>query len=206
MPALALAPLLREPPATLRPSRAVTEIDDLTLARAKRGEASAFRAIVVAYQGPVHALLGRMLLGVASRAEVEELAQETFVRAYRSLGAFDSRGPGRLRKWVLTIATHIAIDALRARKPPSAQLIEEAFAHASSADEGLREKALAETLSRALSALPEDQRAVLLLREVHELEYEEIAEALGIAIGTVRSRLSRARDAMRLALKESHDV
>jgi len=90
------------------------ELDEITLARARRGDRDAFRQLVVAYQRPVHAVIGRMLVGVGSFAEVEELAQETFVRVFRALPEFESQGPGRLSKWVLTIAARLALDELEA--------------------------------------------------------------------------------------------
>ncbi len=179
------------------------ELDELTLERAKRGDALAFRELVRIHQGPVHALLGRMLIGVASFAEIEELAQETFVRVHRALPSFEHRGPGRLPKWILTIASNLAIDAMRSRKPRPLPLDEESASGDDSADELARRRRIARALEIAIAALPEDQRAVFLLREYHDFEYEEIAEALRINLGTVRSRLSRARAALRESLAKA---
>ena len=183
-----------------------TELDDLTLARAQRGEESAWRALVEHYQRPVFALLARMLSPVARRDLVEDLAQETFLRAFRALPTFDRAAPGRLSSWLLTIATRLALDELRQRRPSPDTLHAVHFqaAETSRPDHRLLNK----VLTRAVEALSPDHRAVILLRDVHELAYEEIATALAISVGTVKSRLSRARAELRAALEEgagSHD-
>jgi RNA polymerase sigma-70 factor (ECF subfamily) len=180
------------------------ELDDLTLARAQRGEESAWRALVERYQRPVFALLSRMLAPVARRDLVEDLAQETFLRAFRALPSFDRAASGRLSSWLLTIATRLALDALRQHRVPreTLQPVHFQVAGPSRPDRRL----LAEILSRAVEQLSPDHRAMILLREVHGLDYDEIASALAISVGTVRSRLSRARSELRAALGESHDV
>src|SRR5438552_18316024 len=88
-------------------------LDDVTLARAQRGDAAACRALVLQYERPVFALLGRMLAPSGRTAMVEDLAQETFLRAFRALSAFDRGGRARLSTWILTIATRLCIDELR---------------------------------------------------------------------------------------------
>lgn len=186
-----------------------TELDDLTLTRAQRGEEPAWRALVQRYQRPVFALLARMLSPVARRDLVEDLAQETFLRAFRALPTFDRAAPGRLSSWLLTIATRLALDELRRRRPLPGTLQEVHFqaagmsppSHPTSPDHRLLNK----VLTRAVEALSPDHRAVILLRDVHELAYEEIATALALSVGTVKSRLSRARAELRAALAEGHD-
>jgi len=186
----------------LRPA----ELDDLTLARAQRGEESAWRALVERYQRPVFALLSRMLSPVARRDLVEDLAQETFLRAFRALPTFDRAAPGRLSSWLLTIATRLALDELRQRRP----LLESLHAvHVQASVTGSQaspdRRLLNQILTRAVEALSPEHRAVLLLREVHGLEYDELATALAISVGTVKSRLSRARAELRAALVEDRD-
>jgi RNA polymerase sigma-70 factor (ECF subfamily) len=179
------------------------ELDDVTLARAQRGEEPAWRALVERYQRPVFALLSRMLSPVARRDLVEDLAQETFLRAFRALAGFDRAAPGRLSSWLLTIATRLALDELRQRRAPEETL---AAGHLQVAEtSGPDRRLVAEIVTRAVEGLSPDHRAVILLREVHGLEYEEIAAALAISPGTVRSRLSRARAELRAALAEGHD-
>ena len=97
-----------------------TDLDDLTLARAQRGDRQAFRALVERYQRPVFALLGRMLLRAGRESIVEDLAQETFVRVFRSLASFGADGRRNVSAWILTIAARLAIDELR-RDPRRAE-------------------------------------------------------------------------------------
>src|SRR4051812_48677387 len=110
-----MAPPARDPtsPMTSRPTSRARELDEPTLARAQMGEDAACRAFLGFYQRQVFALLGRMLGRVGQRGTIEDLAQETFLRAFRALPGFDRRGSARLSTWLLTIATHLALDQLR---------------------------------------------------------------------------------------------
>jgi RNA polymerase sigma-70 factor (ECF subfamily) len=179
------------------------ELDDATLARAQRGDEAAWRALVERYQRPVFALLARMLSPVARRDLVEDLAQDMVLRAFRALPGFDAAASGRLSSWLLTIATRLALDELRHRRMSQEPLQPVHFQAAAPA--GPDRRLLAASLTRAVEALSPDHRAVILLREVHGLDYEEIAAALAISLGTVRSRLSRARSELRSALSEGRD-
>lgn len=179
------------------------ELDELTLARAQRGDARARRDLVIRYQRPVFALLSRMLHGRAQLTPVEDLAQETFLRVFRALPGFDRRGAARLSTWILTIASRLAIDELRRRRPEVAPIDPAAEpASSAAADADAERTRLADVLRRAIDDLPPEFRAAFLLREYHELEYAEIAASLEIDLGTVKSRLSRARAALRRALEE----
>ena len=178
------------------------ELDELTLRRAQRGEEAACRALVERYQRPVFALIGRML---GRRDGVEDLAQETFLRAFRALADFDPRGPARLSTWLLTIATRLCLDALRRRVPETLPLESaRALEGGARTDATVDRRTLGLALAAAVASLPHDQRAVVVLREWHELDYDEIAHALDLDLGTVKSRLSRARAALRQALEEVH--
>jgi RNA polymerase sigma-70 factor (ECF subfamily) len=170
------------------------ELDDLTLARARRGDEGAFCALVECYQRAVFAFLWRMVGRRGDAAFVEDLTQETFMRVYRGVASFDPNGPARLRTWIFTIATRVALNALRSRALPVAAVRER------SVESGVERVHAGMMVRRVLDELSEDHRAVFLLREYHELDYDEIAAALGIEIGTVKSRLSRARKALREAL------
>ncbi len=181
-----------------------TEVDDLTLARARNGDRAAFRAIVVRYQRPVFAVLSRMLAPSGRQAAVEDLAQETFIRLLRALPEFGRDGRSRLGSFVLTIAARLAIDELRRRSHGGDELDDGLIEGPWRADDGLRRTVLREAIARAVGRLPPEQRAVFLLREVHDLPYEEIGRALDLDLGTVKSRLSRARAALRIALEEEH--
>lgn len=177
------------------------ELDDLTLLRAQRGDQDAFRALVVHYQRPVFALLGRMLARTRSADLIEDLAQECFLKVFRALPGFSPAGRARLSTWILTIATRVALDELRKYAPPT-EPIEEAIGVAGTlrTEERAERRSLGEELERAVSALSVHHRVVFLLREFHDLSYEEIAEVTGIEVGTVKSRLLRARAALRVAL------
>jgi len=184
--------------------RSPAELDELTLARAQRGDEAAARALVERYQRPVFALLSR-LCGTrsATRELIDDLAQETFLRAFRALPSFDKNGPARLSTWILTIATRLALDALR-RPNPSAEPLDAAagVAAPARADETAERWALAAAIEHAVLGLHPDQRAVFILRQYHDLDYADIARALAIDLGTVKSRLSRARAVLRQALAE----
>jgi RNA polymerase sigma-70 factor (ECF subfamily) len=187
------------------PDRLGDQLDELTLARAQRGEPAACRALVERYQRPVFALISRMLAG-RDPAAIEDLAQETFLRAFRALPRFDAAGPARLSSWILSIAARLSIDELRRKPAPVVDLDAAAgLAAAERADETLARRALQQAILRALAELAPEYRAAFLLREAHGLEYAEIARSLGIDLGTVKSRLARARVALREALGEVHD-
>jgi len=176
------------------------DLDEITLTRARRGDQRAFAALVRRYQRPVHAVIGRVLTGAATPAEVDELAQEVFLRVFRALPSFESRGPGRLTKWVLTIAGRLAIDELRRARPPIGGDVEVVADPGPGADGDAVRARLAATLARALATLTPDQRAAFVLREFHDFDYDDIARALDIDLGTVKSRIARARTALRAFL------
>jgi RNA polymerase sigma-70 factor (ECF subfamily) len=175
------------------------ELDAETLAGARRGDEAACRALVEQYQGPIFAVLSRML---GRGPLVEDLAQETFLRAFGALPGFDPSGPARLSTWLLTIAARLALDALR-RSGARTEPIE---LHAATllAPQPIGSAELRSALSRAVLALPPDYRAAFLLREAHGLSTAEVARALDVEEGTVKSRLSRARAALREALEDHH--
>jgi RNA polymerase sigma-70 factor (ECF subfamily) len=185
----------------------VAELDEVTLRLAQRGEQAACRALVERYQRPVFALLHRML-GAARGGRVEDLAQDTFLQVFRALAGFAPLGPARLSTWILTIASRRAIDELRrdgrgeVRATP---LGDDDAVAPGRADDGARGRALAGRVAAAVDRLAPEQRAALLLREYHGLEYAEIARALDIEPGTVKSRLSRARAELRRALADERD-
>jgi RNA polymerase sigma-70 factor, ECF subfamily len=179
---------------TVKPS--TRDVDDVTLARAQRGDPAAFREVVGCYQQVVFAYLWRML-GRGDRGLVEDLTQETLVRVHRGLPRFSPAGPARLVTWILTIATRVALNELRRQVPRTEPIGKRAREVADRGD-----AALGLIVRDVLDRMTPDHRAVLVLREYHQLEYHEIAGVLAIDVGTVRSRLSRARAALRAALLE----
>lgn len=153
------------------------ELDELTLVRAQRGEPEALKTFVLLHQRAVFALLSRML-GRSHR--VEDLAQETFLRAFKALPSFRADGPARLSTWVLTIATRLALDELRARRHE--EPLSPSWPDGRRSDETAERRDIARHLEAALDELGPPFRAVFVLRELHELEYEEIASALEIDV------------------------
>lgn len=178
-----------------------SELDDLTLKRAQRGESAAFRTLVETYQRGVFAILSRMLGPRGRRHRVEDLAQETFLRVYRALPGWVPEGPARLSSWILTIATRLAIDELERASSRDLPLdAAKRLAARDTSDRDAERRSTGEAIARAVATLDPGFQAVFLLRELHELEYEEIARALDIDVGTVKSRLHRARAALQKVL------
>jgi RNA polymerase sigma-70 factor, ECF subfamily len=178
-----------------------SELDELTLKRAQRGEPAACTALVRRYQQQVGALVSRMLTPSGRRASVEDVAQETFLRVFRALSGWETGGSARLSTWILTIAARVAIDELR-KRPPTEPPLDPVRA---TQPPPVELRSLGRAIERALAELAPEYRAAFVLREFHELSYEEIGRALDIDIGTVKSRLSRARAELRVALAEVHD-
>ena len=186
-------------------SQAASDLDEITLARAQSGDRLAKAALIERYQRPVFALLSRML-GNDSEI-IDDLAQETFARVLRALPGFDRYGRARLITWILTIATRLALDHLRAsnaRRDPS-QIPGGLPVSLPRPDQLADQRALGVALVGAVEALPPAFRAAFLLREIHGLTYEEISEALHVDLGTVRSRLARARGLLQRMLSAVHD-
>jgi RNA polymerase sigma-70 factor, ECF subfamily len=168
-------------------------VDELTLRRAQRGDERAWRDLVERFQQPVHALIWRLMAGRA-RHRVEDLVQETFVRVLGALPGFNPEGPATLSTWMLTIATRLALNELR--RPEASSLADEPVG-SDRADDSADRVRLAAAIAAGVAQLSPAQRAVLVLREYHDLDYAEIATVLELDVGTVKSRLARARAALR---------
>jgi RNA polymerase sigma-70 factor (ECF subfamily) len=154
---------------------------------------AAFERIVVP---ELTRLLGAARTLTRDRGAAEDLVQDAMVRAYRSLCRFDGRFP---RAWLLTILRNAHLNSTRRRRPdPVERLPERSVDH--DHDDAVDAFALDEVLRRALSSLPPDQRDVVALVDVEGFSYQETAGALGIPVGTVMSRLHRARTKLRAAL------
>lgn len=180
------------------------DLDEVTLARAKAGDQGAQTALVNRYKRPVFALLWRMI--GPEEGVVDDLTQETFLRVLRALPEFRYDGRARLITWILTIATRLALGHLRARRTRHDVLVPGSAPVAlPQPDQAVSRRALAAALVQAIDELGPPFRAAFLLREVHGLSYDEIASALDIDVGTVKSRLGRARASLQLALAEMHD-
>jgi RNA polymerase sigma-70 factor (ECF subfamily) len=182
-------------------------IDEKLVARAQQGDKTAFDLLVRKYQNKVAKLIARY---VRDRREVEDVTQEAFLKAYRAIGGF--RGESAFYTWLYRVAVNTAKNYLESqgRRPPTNDVVIEG-AESGELGERLREPAtpehdllsaeIAETVNRVIARLPEDLRTAIWLREIEGLSYEEIAEVMDCPIGTVRSRIFRAREAIDKALK-----
>jgi RNA polymerase sigma-70 factor, ECF subfamily len=175
--------------------------DDRLLARAKAGDAAACRTLVELHQRRVFAQLRGLLRPSGREAYVEDLAQETFLRAFRSLDRFTGDVDRALGAWLVTIATRVGLNELRKKAPRPSELdtIDETLS-TRKGDPTLSGRLIGRGIDEAVGELPPAYRAAFLLRELHGFEYAEIASLLEIDLGTVKSRLSRARSRLREAL------
>ncbi|APR96463.1 RNA polymerase sigma factor RpoE [Pandoraea thiooxydans] len=181
--------------------------------RVQKGDKSAFELLVVKYHRKIIRLVSRL---VRDSAEVEDVAQEAFIKAYRALPQF--RGDSAFYTWLYRIAintakNHLATQGRRAPTSTEADAEEaETFAEAeqlrdiNTPESMLISKQIAQTVNSAMEALPNELRTAITLREIEGLSYEEIAEAMGCPIGTVRSRIFRAREAIASRLKPLLDT
>ena len=176
--------------------------DQELVVRAQAGDRRAFDLLVLKYQQKVAGLIGRYL---RDPNEVQDVAQEAFIKAYRALAGF--RGESAFYTWLYRIAINAAKNHLasRGRRPPRDDMEMEVAEQLESGgrlremgtpENHLLSEEIAQTVQQALDDLPEDLRTAIVLRELEGLSYEEIAEAMDCPIGTVRSRIFRARDAI----------
>jgi len=184
------------------------EVDQQLVERAQRGDKHAFELLVAKYQRRLGRLISRF---VRDAAEVEDVTQEAFIKAYRALPGF--RGESAFYTWLYRIGINTAknyLIALGRRAPTSTQFDaeeSEGFEDAgllhevSTPENELMSKQVVEVVNSSLQQLPEDLRTALTLREIEGLSYEEIAEVMNCPIGTVRSRIFRAREAIATNLR-----
>ncbi len=192
------------------------DVDAPLVERVKQGDVKAFEMLVVKYQRRIERLVGRMVRDVDL---VPDIAQETFIRAYRALPQF--RGDSAFYTWLYRIAVNTAKKALMELKRDPL-VTESARAGRDDDDEGprienepsdsatpeavLASKQIAAAVNFAVEALSEDLRQAITLREIDGLSYEEIAELMNCPIGTVRSRIFRAREAIAARLRPLLDT
>jgi len=189
------------------------DIDQKLVERVQRGEKAAFDLLVSKYQRKIFRLLSRL---VRDPAEVEDVAQEAFIKAYRALPNF--RGDSAFYTWLYRIAINTAKNHLvsQGRRAPTTTEVDIEEAETFDDGEHLRDlntpdsmllsKQVGEAVNRAIDHLPEDLRTAIVLREIEGLSYEEIAESMNCPIGTVRSRIFRAREAIAQELKPILDT
>ena len=194
---------LREPPLALRPLPTGEGVEEALALRAAQGDTGAFDALVTLFGGRVFAVAFRIL---QDRAEAEDLSQEVFVALYHALPTF--RGESKLSTWIYKITRNRCLNRLKFLKrrhvgtladiddPAVARAAVDPEAEARGhkrADLRLQGRDVSSVLEEHLLALPEEQRTLVILRDLEDLSYEEIAEVTGLPLGTVKSRLHRAR-------------
>jgi len=183
-----------------------TDADAMLVERVKRGDVKAFEMLVVKYQRRIERLVGRMVRDVDL---VEDIAQETFIRAYRAIPQF--RGESAFYTWLYRIAVNTAKKSLvELKRDPlvsesslgsrdesdETSRSENELSDGESPESLLASKQVAAAMNAAIEALSEDLRQAIVLREIEGLSYEEIAGVMNCPIGTVRSRIFRAREAI----------
>jgi RNA polymerase sigma-70 factor (ECF subfamily) len=179
------------------------EIDRQLVARAQAGDKRAFELLVEKYQRTLARLLSRF---IRDPAEVEDVTQEAFIKAYRALPAF--RGDSAFYTWLYRIGINTAKNYLMAmgRRAPTSTEVEAEEAEGFEEGEQLRDintpeslllsNEIAETVNSTIEQLPEELRTAIQMREIEGMSYEDIAKAMDCPIGTVRSRIFRAREAI----------
>ena len=184
-----------------------SNVDQLLVERVQRGDKKAFDILVRKYQHKLVKLISRY---VHDSSEVFDVTQEAFIKAYRAIPNF--RGESAFYTWLYRIGVNTAKNYLigQGRRPPSVDVDAE-DAEYFDGDSELKESATPErlmvkdeverTVFEAIEKLPEDLRTAIVLREIDGLSYEEIAETMGCPVGTVRSRIFRAREAVQNKLK-----
>jgi len=181
-----------------KPLDAEQAIDDRLIDRVLAGQSSAYGELVCRYQDRLRASLSRL---TGSAEEAEDVAQEAFVQAYLKLSSFQRSS--RFYTWIYRIAFNQAISKSRKRRPRvSLNVVQEAggvepIAEADGPTEPAIQIERAELLHAAIAELEEDHRQVIVLREFEDMDYQQISEVIGAPIGTVRSRLFRARAQLR---------
>jgi RNA polymerase sigma-70 factor, ECF subfamily len=178
------------------------DVDQQLVERVQKGDKRAFDLLVLKYQHKIFAVVSRF---IRDHAEVQDVAQDAFIKAYRALPNF--RGESAFYTWMYRIAINTAKNYLvaRNRRPPASDLdVEDAEFFAgndamhemNTPERNLLRDELQAVIDQAFQDLPEDLRTAVTLREIEGLSYEEIAEAMDCPIGTVRSRIFRAREAI----------
>ena len=187
------------------------QLDLELVKRVQRGDKTAFDLLVRKYQHRIGAVIGRF---VHDHSESQDVAQESFIRAYRAIGNF--RGDSQFYTWLYRIAVNTAKNHLVAmkRRPPTSDVDADDAEHYAGAqrmhdsatpERELLKEEIAREVSATVAALPEELRQAITLREVEGLSYEEIAETMDCPIGTVRSRIFRAREAIDARLRPLMD-
>lgn len=187
------------------------ETDQQLVARVQKGDSRAFDVLVLKYQHKIFGLISRY---IHDADEVQDVAQEAFIKAYRALPRF--RGDSAFYTWLYRIAINTAKNHLvaRSRRPPGSDVeIDDAeyfegggaLREIETPESALFGEELKQVVDRAIAELPDDLRTAVTLREFDGLSYEDIAEVMDCPVGTVRSRIFRAREAIDRQVKQQID-
>ncbi len=192
------------------------DLDPEVIRKAQRGDMDSFARIVQYYQPSVFSTVFR-LVGGQTQSEIEDLAQDLFLKVFRALPRFDYGRGVKFSTWLFTAVKNVCYDFLRKRRLPTEPL-EPAFGRSSGKEaagprtdvkadapsakpgEDMLSTELGRKIGDAVQRLPQDQRTAFVLREYQGLSYEEIAEITEASIGTVKSRLFRAKESLRMIL------
>jgi RNA polymerase sigma-70 factor, ECF subfamily len=187
------------------------ENEDELVKKAKQGDRAAFDALV---RGCAHGIYNLCLRLSGNKASAEDIAQEAFISAYKNISSFGQKSP--FAGWVYRIAVNTWKNRVRYEKrrfffkhdsldeaieTEDGQMQKQLPANDPGPDEELGKKQKGEMIQKALNELGKDAKVMIVLRDIEELSYEEITQATGIALGTVKSKIARARDALRIKLQ-----
>jgi RNA polymerase sigma-70 factor (ECF subfamily) len=194
-------------------SESVAEDDIVLVRRCQKGDALAFEQLVIKYRSKVFSMIYGM---VQNEQDAWDLAQEGFIKAWRSIHRF--KGQASFYTWLYRIVTNVAIDSLRRKgfkktaefdDQIAANEVEPGSKTVPTPDplphQGLEREEIRQRIEQAISKLSPEHRAVIVMKEIEELQYNEIAEALGCSIGTVMSRLFYARKKLQTLLKDVYE-
>lgn len=187
---------------------------DNLIVKSKQGDAEAFSELIYEYEKNILNFTYRML---GSHADAEDVTQEVFLKAYRGIKGFDERAS--FKTWLYKIAANTAYDALRKKKSRKADMHISLYAEGDDGEyelaiegdgdspyESLQKKEMQKALNEAVLKLSHEHRAVILLRDMQNLSYEEIASITNQSVGTVKSRISRARHILRKNLEKNKEL
>lgn len=188
--------------------------DDILVQKCKKGDLDAFDELVKRYENKVFTIAYRF---VGNYADANDLAQETFIRVYQALPLF--RGDSSFATWLYRIAANVCRDELRRQHRQKKVSLDEMISqpgggasltdNALSPEESLEKNELQQLVQQCLNTLSDEHRLILVMREIQGLSYDEIAVTLDCSLGTVKSRLNRARQALKqkmLGVRELFDI
>ena len=191
----------------------MSQSEQLLLMRAKAGDVAAFEELTEAYQKKIFNLAYRM---VGNYDDAGDMAQEALIRIFRSIGSFKEQSS--FSTWVFRITTNVCLDEIRKRKNKKAFSLDEEI-HTEDGemqrqiisddplpDEIAEKEELRSIVNKAINSLPEEQKIIITLRDIQSLSYEEIANVLSCPVGTVKSRINRARQALKNILLSKREL